>query len=229
MRHVIDLGRRSPDCAADRHGTISAYRYGCRCPHAREQDRIYNKRRSHGRAVPAYIDRTGTMRRLQALRVQGWRSQDIAARMDVSYQFITDLCLPTGQMVARTTAAKVEAITRELADREGPSLLSATRSRARGWVSLAEWDDIDDPAARPVAARLEADATPDDVAVEMVLTKTARFSALTSDVDRREVVRVLAGRGMDARAIANHVSSSEPVVTKVLKALTEDTTGRAAA
>ena len=62
-----------------------------------------------GRARPAYVDATGTRRRLQALAVLGWRWQDIAARRGVTWQSVQIVALG-GRNVHRTTAAEVAAV-----------------------------------------------------------------------------------------------------------------------
>jgi transcriptional regulator with XRE-family HTH domain len=220
MRHVIDAGRTSPACTATWHGTMAAYRAGCRCPHAREDDRIYNKRRREGRHVAPFVDRTGTTRRLRGLRVQGWRMEDLAARLGVSRQFVDELCRDTGSPVHRVTSEKVAVLAHRLAGIPGPSKLTATRALRQGWVSVAAWDNIEDPDEMPVS-----DATPDPdyvdvVKVEQVKAGTAKLSSLT-DAERVAVVAELSVRFTPAQ-IALRVSTSTTVVRGLLARLTAD-------
>src|SRR5690349_8687682 len=84
-RTTTCLGRRRPDCTADIHGTQYAYSHrGCRCPHARNDDRIYRKRLREGRHTAAYVDATGTARRLQGLNAQGHRLADLAKEPELN-------------------------------------------------------------------------------------------------------------------------------------------------
>jgi hypothetical protein len=162
MATATDLGRRSPTCAAAWHGTISAYKYGCRCPHAREHKRITEKRRREGRYRSTAVPGIGTARRIQGLVVQQFRFTDLAAELGCSFAYVQNLASRGDRLVYQATADKVRALAHRLADRRGPSPIAAKRARTRGWVSLAEWADIDNPNCRPyrrlVNRRTAADA-----------------------------------------------------------------------
>lgn len=147
-----------PACSAVRHGTRGAYaKLGCKCPAAREADRIYRKRLRHGLQPSYLVDATGSRRRLQALAVLGWPSAALAPRLGLHTKSICDI-RSNGRKVHRTTAARIRQLYRDLVDVQGPSQPAAARARARGWVSPLAWDDIDDPQARPVLGRLPPQA-----------------------------------------------------------------------
>lgn len=107
----------------------------------------------------AFIDATGTRRRLQALVAVGWSRVAIGERIGADVNRLT-----TGRYT-RVTAAKARAVCRlydELWDQRPAETtkgerISASKARhhaqARGWAPPAAWDDatIDDPAARPHA------------------------------------------------------------------------------
>lgn len=149
MRTPTCLGRRNPHCTARYHGTYPAYRYGCRCPHAREADRIYRKRLREGRHTPPHIDATGTARRIQALNRIGWRLTDLAARLGCTYQNVSLWAHMDNPLVDRTTAARIAALYRELVDVRGPSPRAARLAAAKGWHSPLAWNNIDDPTEQP--------------------------------------------------------------------------------
>lgn len=194
MTRRPDLGRQNPACTARRHGDYAAYRNGCRCPHAREDQRIYNKRLREGRSAPRYIPAVGTRRRLRALAVLGWRWQDIGDRLGVTWQAVQIIALERRNRVHVDTARKVAVLYRELAEREGPSAETRKRALMKGWASPMQWDDIDDPAAVPDDGGVEMPQVADPVAVAEFLSGRIPPSAL-AEVDRVEVYRRLRAEG----------------------------------
>lgn len=157
-------------CTWPRHGTRANYDRGCRCPDAREAHRLYRKRRREGRALDAYIDATGTRRRLQALAAIGWSAPALAARSTVTSTMISYLRQPsTGPLVRRDIAAVVTALYDRWSGTPGPCGRVRGAARHNRYAPPLAWDDdaIDDPAASPVTV-LE---TRRDVAAE------ARFLA----------------------------------------------------
>lgn len=150
MKAPINLGRRSLTCTARWHGTSAAYRYGCRCPHARECKRIEDKRRLHGRYVSPLVDGTGTARRVRALVAIGWPYTQIAARLGCSWQAVQHLALRTSPAVQHRTYRRVAVLYRDLSGVPGPSASSRRRAVVKGWSTPIAWGrDIDDPAAQP--------------------------------------------------------------------------------
>lgn len=145
------------------HGEIRGFRAGCREVCCKTAMSVYNSRwRSdqaiHGLAGRRRVSSVGTVRRVQGLIVQGWSAEEIARECGwTSGQAVTNL-LMRGQ-VKRETAEKIRlahdalwrrALRGELRERiRGPRLRTMEQARAKGWVSTAAWDDVDDPRERP--------------------------------------------------------------------------------
>lgn len=142
------------DCTASRHGTESAYdNHGCRCPEAREANRINEKRRREGRHTKPFVDPTGTTRRLQALAALGHSGTALAAELGVARQRILEI-RNTRLQIRRETAAQIADLYDRLSMTPGDSEVTKGRAAAKGWAPPLAWDDeaIDDPAAQPVTA-----------------------------------------------------------------------------
>lgn len=154
---TICLGRRNPNCKATHHGTRPAYQHRCRCPHAIEAYRLYQKRQREGRLPNALIDNIGTARRLQALAAIGWTFNQLGTRLAMHPHNLPKLV--TRPVVHHTTAAKVATLYRELAGIPGPSAEARKRAAAKGWLSPIFWDRIDDPDEQPVALLVTAGET----------------------------------------------------------------------
>lgn len=140
-------------CGATRHGTAQAYRAGCRCPDAREAIRLekafYRKRLYLDGSQ--LVDRTGTVRRVQALARLGWPVLFVQQQAGFSRSY--DLMNPH-RAIRRANADRVAAIYDRLSMTPGPSRRAAARAERLGWVPPLAWDDdlIDDPAAEPYRA-----------------------------------------------------------------------------
>jgi transcriptional regulator with XRE-family HTH domain len=141
-------------CGAAKHGTESAYdNFGCRCPDAREQNRINEKRRREGRHVKPYVDPTGSVRRLQALAALGHSGTTLAEELGMTRQRLNEIRNARLE-VRRETAAKIAALYDRLSMTPGDSELTKARAEAKGWAPPLAWDDdaIDNPAAQPITA-----------------------------------------------------------------------------
>lgn len=182
--------RADPACAADKHGTDNAYaNFHCRCPEAREAWRLLNKRRRYGRhQMRPLVNPVGTSRRLRALAVAGWPTAYLADRLGVHRSRVERLRRCTTDWVTPATAAAVRALTFELADRQGPSQRSRDAAKRLGWLSLAVWDDIDDPAAVPDAGGGDEQPYADLEAISRVLAGRLPFKAL-HDVEKAALFR----------------------------------------
>lgn len=104
---------------------------------------------SHQTAEPM-VPRVGTVRRLQALLFMGWTTKHLYE----VYGINPTTLYQQGRWVTRTTHDKVAAAYRALSHRPGPSERTRARARATGYVSPADWDDIDhdlEPQADPAA------------------------------------------------------------------------------
>lgn len=99
----------------------------------------------------AYIDATGTTRRLQALVALGHSQTSIAERMGWTVANLNVLVLGRRTQVTVATAKLIAALYDELAMTPGTSARARSIAQARRWAPPLAWDDdtIDDPAARP--------------------------------------------------------------------------------
>lgn len=134
-------------CAATRHGTATAYQVdGCRCPEAKEAQRLYRKRLRHdhhsGRVRK--VDATGTRRRWQALMAIGWTNDSLMRRLGYA---TCGNWIAYADSVHVDTARRVKDLYNELWDQPGPSKWTRTWARNRGFRLPMAWDDdsIDDP------------------------------------------------------------------------------------
>jgi hypothetical protein len=114
--------------------------------------RIMAIRPQHDTRPGAFLDPTGTRRRLQALAVNGWTSRAIAERLGRKEQStVLDIQSGRAATVRRWTADAVAALYDELWDVPGPSVKARAHAQRNGWLPPLAWDDdtIDDPAAVP--------------------------------------------------------------------------------
>lgn len=138
-------------CTARRHGTESAYHYGCRCPDAREDKRIREKRRRYGRPTGLSVPVVRPQRQLRALAALGWSMDALAACSSLSVDQIVHVRAGRRDWVQRATADAVDDLYERLSGTPGPSRITRERARRAGWVPPLLWEgvDIDDPAATP--------------------------------------------------------------------------------
>lgn len=129
-------------CAAHRHGTISAYRCGCRCPDGRTAWARYNYERKHGLAVPRLIDGTPTATRLRILAALGydWRTLTRAAMYSHPKQ-ITDLAFRRNPIVQRRTNDHIATVFNHLVSEPLPHGYAA--GRAIDNARRASWGIVD--------------------------------------------------------------------------------------
>ena len=91
----------------------------------------------------ADVDGTGTRRRIQAMAAMGWSTSEIGARIGSPQNGVSAIA-KRDRVTAETAAAVREAFA-ELGMTPGPSEICRARARAKGWVTGAAWDDIDNP------------------------------------------------------------------------------------
>lgn len=205
-----------------RHGTNAGYQAGCRQYCCREASR---KRRAEARKQnilhrgPTMIPSVGSVRRLQALMAIGWRQEDIArAGGWKSKQCIQGVF--RYPVVRPETARRIDEVFRALCMKPGPSQNIREYASRKGYVPPLAWDDIDrDPApveTKPRGYYPKFDKVPDPMIVRAVL-EGARPAAGISLVDRREVVKKLAQRGMTGAQIATWLGVSQEVVSQDIR------------
>ncbi|SCF42967.1 hypothetical protein GA0070563_112165 [Micromonospora carbonacea] len=110
----------------------------------------------------------GAMRRLQGLAYAHYSSDDLAPMLDLIPEAVRRYRSGTHRMIAETRAHSIRVIARHLDGTWGPSPRARAHALRQGWVSLAAWDDIDDPRAKP-STPADRDDLVDDVAIEMAL------------------------------------------------------------
>ena len=104
----------------------------------------------------AYVDATGSARRLQALAVNGWPTRNLAKQLGhkdpATIQHIANGKTPT---IRLRTKDDIRHLFDELWDQAGPSKRTADIAKARGWLPALAWDDdlIDRPEHQPEDVR----------------------------------------------------------------------------
>ncbi len=141
-------------------------RYGVRNVETAERIRRITEMKVMSVPVPAElvptcadVDATGTSRRIQALVAMGWPQSLIAAELGTAQTAIA--AMAQRDKVTAERAIAVRELFGRWAMTPGPSKLSRTRARAKGWVTILGWDDIDDPTETPNLGADEKVSFPD--------------------------------------------------------------------
>lgn len=95
------------------------------------------------------VDATGTIRRLRALNYIGHPHRELALRLDMTPDRLTDIAAGPVTVVRPHEAEAIAGLYRKLAAIPGTCKQVATAARNKGWHGPLAWDDIDDPAAVP--------------------------------------------------------------------------------
>lgn len=106
-----------------------------------------------------YVNSTGTVRRMQALRADGFPGWFIGERLGVTYEAVSQLARSARPRVLETTRADVAELYADLAGKRPEDFgitqhtigRCTTLARRQGFVPRSCWDPatIDDPAAEP--------------------------------------------------------------------------------
>lgn len=218
-RIARDRGRLNPDCTATHHGTVAAYTARCRCPHAREEWRLYNKRRREGRQPSEFVDATGSVRRVRALVALGWNFRALAREAGYSVRTVQDLGYARRSRITRHTARWVADLYERLSATPGGSKYALTVAGRYGWVPPLAWDDIDDPDCVPDVADPDAPVL-DEWAIGEALAGRLPVSRLV-EVDVVEAVRRLLDQGLTRAQIKYRLRLSTGQVGRAIRAAGE--------
>jgi DNA-binding NarL/FixJ family response regulator len=163
--------------------------------------------------VTAFVDPTGTVRRLQALVAIGYSQTEIAERLGVHTGNLSPLIHGKRPRVSVRTYASTRALFVELwahpvtghaGDR--PRAIAASRK----WVGPLAWDDIDDPAEIAKLGGAKSKLI-DDVAVELAMNGEPIQLNLA---ERREAVTRLYRRRWSDNRIADALHISDRTVLR---------------
>lgn len=139
LRRILGYDDTDPAPAQLRNATVAAIQA------IKRADRL-------NPAVPddAYVNITGSVRRIQALAVGGW-----SQRMLAKQRGIDPTKLAEHELIRANRARAITAAYDELWNVPGPSGSAATRALKKGWASAMAWEglDIDDPRTKPVGHR----------------------------------------------------------------------------
>lgn len=206
-------------CDAKRHGTASAYAAaGCRCPDALAAKNRLNKKhrlRVVEGTTSAFVNSTGTLRRLDALACMGWPAETISALTGINETTFSLIRRRPGRRVTPANAARVARVYRDLSEKHGPSTSAAKRATARGALPPIAWDDIDNPDAKPYA---EMQVEVDEVAVQRAVD--GRMSARDLTIGEREAaVRLIHRQGLTDGHAAERLGLAGETVMRIRKRL----------
>lgn len=129
----------------------------------------------------------GSLRRLRALVAMGWSQNCLAKRLGMEPSNFGGIINGHWGGIRVTTAEKIEEVFNELWDKtptgttwqaRGGITRAKKEAHAKGWVTAAAWDDIDDPDEEPKAHLI--DETVDHRSIPS-LDKIDRLELLTHD------------------------------------------------
>jgi hypothetical protein len=218
------------------HGDRRRYTYWkCRCTPCREAARIYEKRHREKRAVAEYVNPTGTVRRIQGLVAMGYTYPVIGEALGAKDSWVAQLAhRDWSKGIYRRTAESVRFASHKLLAKTPPTGRGAayarTVARRHGWVPLAAWDNIDDPACQPDLGETDA-AGPhaDEIAIELVMAGKAPFSVLHTNAERAAAVAAMRAAGRTRTHISRTCGLSHERIRTLEQLAEQAQAGRVAA
>lgn len=219
------------DCHCPRarheHGTRAAFdRCGCRCLLCHLAAASHQQQRRSGvRHLPegkGMIDRTGTRRRLEALHAVGWSGGALGRLLNLSVQAMFD-ARTLDRPIYPGTAQRIADLYDQLWDKPPPETTPSERmgaakarnlARRNGWPPPMAWDDIDDPACRPITGPRDVGGVIDEIAVERACLGDRAARALRP-AERAEAVRILTARELSAERIGELLGIEERQVCRI--------------
>lgn len=171
-----------------------------------------------GQFEPAFVDATGSRRRLQALMVLGYTAGELGSRMGMTRYVVHDI-IETDRQIRRDKHFAIVKVYDELwntpAQLNQGSRYVANLAAKRGYAPALAWDDgeLDDPEASP--CNDDDEAVPiDEVVVLRILDGT--LTVLTTVTPELvEAVARLALYGLTDAAIGTRIGRSRDAVLKI--------------
>lgn len=104
----------------------------------------------------AYVDITGSRRRIRALQRVGYTYEFLAGELGLTNEAVREIGFdPTHSHITAGCARRVVRVFDRLHLTPGPSRITERRAERKGWHPPLAWDEdtIDDPAAEPIDVR----------------------------------------------------------------------------
>lgn len=218
-------------------GTATAYKAGCRCDACTHAQMVDQKLHRMGRK-PSLIDRTGTVRRLQALLALGHAGTALGTRLGRSTQYVDAVLHDEHRRIRSDVAADIAALYDELCMVVPTDPWAARRRRlyaSRGYVPPLAWDDIDnDPCPIPQYRRDDRRAKTDVDEVAVLRRLNGDHSVPITRAERLELVTRLHARGYSDGRISDATGIDERHIVRLrrvlgLPAVSEDVMDRRSA
>lgn len=185
-----------------RHGSYAGYIAGDRCDQCRRAAADYQRARYFDQAVlgrgSRLVDKTGTVRRVQALQRIGWSAEDLSAMLGHSRAYLNVAVNRDARRGCNhRTAALVADLYARLHETPGKSDRTRTRAEAKGWPPPGAWLDIDDPDEQPDPGYREhgRHRDLDTVVVERIVGGDWSLAGAASKPERVAVVAEWQARG----------------------------------
>jgi hypothetical protein len=143
----------------------------------------------------------------------GHRAVDIAVAIGTDAETVRDVSRGDRRWVHLATVDAVRALCHRWADRTGSSPVTAARARRSGYVSVAAWDDIDDPGAIP---NLGGEPDPELVDEERVLRALRGFRTELTDAELVATIRAGIDRGHTFTRMCDLLSVNRTKASRLL-------------
>lgn len=191
-------------CSAPHHGTVHAYKHGCRCDDARRAFRGYKKRLQRGTQPSCYVPTQPSQRRIQALQAIGYARKHLAAELGYDCPSHASLQPVFWRPSIRSELAdQITALYDRLSGTPGPSEIAQRRARRAGYRPPLDWDDIATGELAPPVTSGGTDQQVDEIAVVRAIN--GHPPAKLRRPDRLAAITRLAQSGMASTDIADRL------------------------
>lgn len=147
----------------------------------------------------------GTARRLQALALAFYSSEELAPMLGAIPATVRRWRMRNTPMITLEWHNTIADLARTLDGTRGTNRRAHNYATRQGWVPLAAWDDIDDPAAVPFTDMGDGADFVDEIAVELALRGTR---VRLTNLEKRYAVRQGLACGMGVTAVATALRMS---------------------